>query len=153
MKQGVLVNKRVRLLLGKGASCYRPRKQGERKRRSVRGCFVGPDIAVLNLVVMTVGDKDLDGVTRDEDAKPRRLGPKYRWGLLVHRLKRLSSEIQCQQNDGSTDTGANLATRRSPSPRARRPLCRADDLARGHQRDKVHALLVRQLVCQHHRDI
>lgn len=41
MKQGVLTNGRVRLLLKKGMSCYRPRRSGERKRKSVRGCIVG----------------------------------------------------------------------------------------------------------------
>ncbi|WP_234031158.1 eS6 family ribosomal protein, partial [Alteriqipengyuania lutimaris] len=30
MKQGVLTNGRVRLLLSKGHSCYRPRRDGER---------------------------------------------------------------------------------------------------------------------------
>ncbi len=52
MKQGVLLPYRVRLLLSDGHSCYRPRRTGERKRKSVRGCIVGPDIAVLSLVVV-----------------------------------------------------------------------------------------------------
>ncbi|KAG8695722.1 40S ribosomal protein S6, partial [Ceratobasidium sp. 395] len=51
MKQGVLLPYRVRLLLSDGHSCYRPRRTGERKRKSVRGCIVGPDIAVLSLVI------------------------------------------------------------------------------------------------------
>ena len=33
MKQGVLVNHRVRLLLSDGHSCYRARRDGERKRK------------------------------------------------------------------------------------------------------------------------
>ena len=33
MKQGVLLPHRVRLLLSKGHSCYRPRRTGERKRK------------------------------------------------------------------------------------------------------------------------
>ena len=41
MKQGVLVKGRARLLLKKGHSCYRPKRTGERKRKSVRGCIVG----------------------------------------------------------------------------------------------------------------
>lgn len=49
MKQGVLVHGRVRLLLKDGQSCYRARKAGERKRKSVHGCFVGGDIAVVSL--------------------------------------------------------------------------------------------------------
>merc|ERR1719216_840387 len=51
MKQGILVNHRVRLLFRKGMSCYRERRSGCRKRKSVRGCVVGPDLAVLSLVV------------------------------------------------------------------------------------------------------
>lgn len=49
MKQGVLIKGRVSLLLSKGTSCYRPRRTGERKKKSVRGCIVGPDIRVLAL--------------------------------------------------------------------------------------------------------
>ncbi|PIO56788.1 ribosomal protein S6e, partial [Teladorsagia circumcincta] len=52
MKQGVLSNGRVRLLLSKGDSCYRPRKAGERKRKSVRGCIVDANLSVLSLVVV-----------------------------------------------------------------------------------------------------
>ena len=39
MKQGVLCNHRVKLLLRAGASCYRQRRSGERKRKSVRGAW------------------------------------------------------------------------------------------------------------------
>ncbi|TKC34668.1 hypothetical protein EI555_011640, partial [Monodon monoceros] len=51
MKQGVLTHGRVRLLLSKGHSCYRPRRTGERKRKSVRGCVVDANLSVLNLVI------------------------------------------------------------------------------------------------------
>ena len=74
MKQGVLTNTRVRLLLKDGASCYRARRSGERKRKSVRGCIVGADIAVLNLVIIKKGDSEIPDVTDKE--QPRRLGPK-----------------------------------------------------------------------------
>jgi len=74
MKQGVLTATRVRLLLDKGASCYRPRRTGERKRKSVRGCIVGPDISVLHLVIVKKGDEELPGLT--DKYIPRRLGPK-----------------------------------------------------------------------------
>merc|ERR1711871_423187 len=74
MKQGVLTNTRVRLLLSKGHSCYRPRRKGERKRKSVRGCEVGPDIAVLHLVVLKKGEKDIPGLT--DTNIDNRLGPK-----------------------------------------------------------------------------
>jgi small subunit ribosomal protein S6e len=74
MKQGVLQGKRVRLLLKKGHSCFRERRKGERKRKSVRGCIVGPDLAVVNLVVLKKGQAEIEGLT---DRKiPLRLGPK-----------------------------------------------------------------------------
>jgi small subunit ribosomal protein S6e len=74
MKQGVLVNKRVRLLLAAGHTNYRPRRTGERKRKSVRGCIISHDIAVLHLVVAKKGQGEIPGVT--DDPRPRRLGPK-----------------------------------------------------------------------------
>eukprot|EP00747_Dinoflagellata_sp_TGD_P125742 gnl/TRDRNA2_/TRDRNA2_174196_c0_seq3.p1 gnl/TRDRNA2_/TRDRNA2_174196_c0~~gnl/TRDRNA2_/TRDRNA2_174196_c0_seq3.p1 ORF type:complete len:235 (-),score=77.16 gnl/TRDRNA2_/TRDRNA2_174196_c0_seq3:59-763(-) len=74
MKQGILSNSRVRLLFRKGMSCYRERRSGCRKRKSVRGCIVGPDIAVMSLVVVKKGAEEIPGLT--DDNKPRRLGPK-----------------------------------------------------------------------------
>jgi small subunit ribosomal protein S6e len=74
MKQGILTTQRVRLLLSKGHSLYRPRKRGERKRKSVRGCVVSGELSVLNLVVVKKGDGEIPGLT--DIVKPRRLGPK-----------------------------------------------------------------------------
>ena len=74
MKQGVLANTRVRLLLSDGQSCYRTRRTGDRKRKSVRGCIVGADLSVLNLVVVKKGEQEIANLT--ENAVPRRLGPK-----------------------------------------------------------------------------
>merc|ERR1712066_778210 len=74
MKQGVLCNHRVRLLFKKGMSCFRERRAGCRKRKSVRGCIVGPDLATLSLVVLKKGAEEIEGLT--DDARPRRLGPK-----------------------------------------------------------------------------
>lgn len=55
MKQGVLTNARVRLLLSKGHSCYRARRAGERKRKSVRGCIVDANLSALSLTVVKKG--------------------------------------------------------------------------------------------------
>lgn len=55
MKQGVLTTGRVRLLLSKGHSCYRPRRSGERRRKSVRGCIVDSNLSVLSLVIVKKG--------------------------------------------------------------------------------------------------
>jgi len=74
MKQGVMSNRRVRLLMSEGHSCYKPRRTGERKRKSIRGCILGPDLAVVALTVVQKGDQDLPGLTDAE--RPRRLGPK-----------------------------------------------------------------------------
>merc|ERR1719270_560579 len=74
MKQGILVNNRVRLLFKKGMSCFRERRRGSRKRKSVRGCIVGPDLAVLSFVVVKKGAEEIAGLT--DEMKPRRLGPK-----------------------------------------------------------------------------
>ncbi len=74
MVQGVLVNTRVRILLTKGSAYYRPRRTGERKRKSVRGCVVGPDLSVIHLNLVKKGDKEIPGLT--DDVKPARLGPK-----------------------------------------------------------------------------
>lgn len=74
MKQGVLTNGRVRLLLGKGHSCYRQRRTGERKRKSVRGCIVDSNLAVLSLIIVKKGEGEIEGLT--DKQVPRRLGPK-----------------------------------------------------------------------------
>lgn len=57
-----------------GMSCYRSRKSGERKRKSVRGCIVSSEMSIVNLVVVKKGEQDIEGLTNDQ--KPRRLGPK-----------------------------------------------------------------------------
>ncbi|RKF71456.1 40S ribosomal protein S6-B [Golovinomyces cichoracearum] len=74
MKQGVMHPTRVRLLLSDGHSCYRPRRTGERKRKSVRGCIVGMDLSVLALSIVKQGDNELPGLT--DTVHPKRLGPK-----------------------------------------------------------------------------
>jgi len=76
MKQGVLTNQRVRLLMSPGDQCFRGygRRKGERRRKSVRGCIVSSDLAVLNLVIVKKGEQELPGLTDEE--KPRLRGPK-----------------------------------------------------------------------------
>ncbi|KAL8679496.1 MAG: hypothetical protein Q9224_004358 [Gallowayella concinna] len=74
MKQGIMHPTRVRLLLSDGHSCYRPRRTGERRRKSVRGCIVGMDLSVLALSIVKQGDEDLPGLT--DKVLPKRLGPK-----------------------------------------------------------------------------
>jgi ribosomal protein S6E (S10) len=61
--QGVLTNGRVRLLMSAGQQGFRGngRRKGERRRKSVRGCIVSPDLASLNLVIVKKGEQDLPG--------------------------------------------------------------------------------------------
>jgi small subunit ribosomal protein S6e len=74
MKQGVLSPARVRLLLSDGHSCYRPRRDGERKRKSVRGCITGSDLSVMALSISKQGEGEIPGLT--DVVHPKRLGPK-----------------------------------------------------------------------------
>lgn len=74
MKQGVLINGRVKILMRGRVSLYRPRRSGERKRKSCRGCIIGSDISVIALRILVKGDGEIEGLTDAE--RPRRLGPK-----------------------------------------------------------------------------
>ncbi|KAG5440438.1 hypothetical protein PCK2_000466 [Pneumocystis canis] len=88
MKQGVLLTSRVRLLLSKGHSCYKPLRDGERSRKSVRGCIVANDLSVLSLVIVKQGEKDIPGLT--DTTNPKRLGPKR--ASKIRRFFNLSKE-------------------------------------------------------------
>lgn len=65
MKQGVLTNTRVRLLLKDGHSCYRTRRDGERKRKSVRGCIVDSHLSVIALAIRKKGKSSVQCVSAD----------------------------------------------------------------------------------------
>jgi len=93
MKQGVLTNIRVRLLLAKGHSCYRPRRTGERKRKSVRGCIVDANLSALSLVIVKKGEQDIPGLT--DVQVPRRLGPKR--ASRIRKLFNLTKEDDVRQ--------------------------------------------------------
>lgn len=93
MKQGVLTNTRVRLLLKKGHSCYRPRRTGERKRKSVRGCIVDQNLSALALIILRKGEKDIPGLT--DTTVPRRLGPKR--ATNIRKLYNLTKEDDVRQ--------------------------------------------------------
>ncbi|KAJ6792482.1 40S ribosomal protein S6-like [Iris pallida] len=90
MKQGVLTPGRVRLLLHRGTPCFcgYGRRNGERRRKSVRGCIVSQDLSVLNLVIVKKGKNDLPGLTDIE--KPRMKGPNR--ASKIRKLFNLSKE-------------------------------------------------------------
>ena len=93
MKQGVLTQGRVRLLLGKGHSCYRQRRTGERKRKSVRGCIVDGNLSVLSMTIVKKGDAEIPGLT--DSTVPRRLGPKR--ASKIRKLFNLGKEDDVRQ--------------------------------------------------------
>jgi len=93
MKQGVLTNTRVRLLLAKGHSCYRVRRTGERKRKSVRGCIVDQNLSALALIVTKKGEGEIAGLT--DVNVPRRLGPKR--ASNIRKLFNLTKEDDVRQ--------------------------------------------------------
>lgn len=70
MLGGILVNTRVKLLLSKGMKGCRGygMKIGEKSRKSVRGCIVSPEIAVLNLTIVKEG-REISGLTSLEKTK------------------------------------------------------------------------------------
>ncbi|XP_032763671.1 40S ribosomal protein S6-like [Rattus rattus] len=90
MKQGALTHGRVCLLLSKGHSCYRPRRTGERKCKSVHRCIVDANLSVLNLVIVKKKkrEKDIPGLT--DTTVPHRLGPKR--ASRIRKLFNLSKE-------------------------------------------------------------
>ncbi|XP_059076265.1 small ribosomal subunit protein eS6-like [Cryptomeria japonica] len=98
MKQGDLTPGRVRLLMHRGevpdtsflypCFCGYGRRDGERRRKSVRGCIVSPDLSVLNLVIVKKGENGLPGLTDTE--KPRMRGPKR--ASKIRKLFNLSKE-------------------------------------------------------------
>ena len=61
MRQGIFAKGRVRIFMRKGQKGYRPRRTGEQKKKSIRGCIVGPDIRVLALAVVKKGDTEIEG--------------------------------------------------------------------------------------------
>uniref|UniRef100_A0A0W0F8I2 40S ribosomal protein S6 n=1 Tax=Moniliophthora roreri TaxID=221103 RepID=A0A0W0F8I2_MONRR len=68
-----------------------PMKQGvllPHRRKSVRGCIVGPDIAVLSLVIVKQGENEIPGLT--DTVLPKRLGPKR--ATKIRRFFNLSKE-------------------------------------------------------------
>jgi small subunit ribosomal protein S6e len=117
MKQGVLVPGRVRLLLSKGHSCYRPRRTGERKRKSVRGCIVGSDLSALSLVIVKQGEADIPGLT--DVSIPKRLGPKR--ASKIRKMFNLSKE---------DDVRKYVIRRELPAKEGKKPRTKAPKIQR-----------------------
>jgi len=80
MKQGILINHRTRILYKAHGTGFNPKRDGHRKRKSVRGCICNSDLAAIFLRVVKKGEKEIDGVTNVD--RPNRLGPKRRGNII-----------------------------------------------------------------------
>ena len=86
MKNGILAQGKKKVLLTKGCSLFRFRKgyhkTGIRVRRLVRGCIISNDIKNVHLKIIKKGAKPIAGLTEEQDAQPKRLGPKRATRIL-----------------------------------------------------------------------
>lgn len=116
MMQGILKNGRVRLLFKDGMKCYRERRSGMRKRKSVRGCIVGHDIKMLNLIVAKKGDAEIPGLTEGEAV--RRLGPKR--ASKIRKMFDLSKEDKVQDFVNKREAKVNGDKKNMKAPKIQR---------------------------------
>jgi len=85
--QGVMLNHRVRLLLDGSTGQYTPKRDGCRKKKSVRGCIIGSDMSCINVAIVKRGPADLPKLTDPSAKRPNVHGPKRAnnirkaWGL------------------------------------------------------------------------
>jgi len=118
MMQGVLKNGRVRLLFKDGMKCYRERRAGMRKRKSVRGCIVGHDIKMLCVTIAQKGEAEIPGLT--DGTSVRRLGPKR-----ASRIRKMfdltkDDDVRKYVNHRVVKEGENAKTSNSKAPKIQR---------------------------------
>ena len=138
MKQGVLTNQRVFLLMSQGTSGFRGngRRKGERRRKACRGCIVSQDIAVLNLLIVKQGDAEVPGLTDTEVARLR--GPKR--ASKIRKLFALTKEDDVRQyvNTYRREFESATGKKKSKAPKIQR-LITADRLRRKKTEKNEHA--------------
>jgi len=116
MHQGILTTQRVRILMREGMHGYRPRRVGERKRKSVRGCIVSQALSVLDLIIVKKGEQDIAGLT--DTSKDRRLGPKR------------ASKIRKMFNLSKKDDVRTYVVRRAIVKEGKKPISKAPKIQR-----------------------
>eukprot|EP00923_Selenidium_pygospionis_P036192 GHVN01063507.1.p1 GENE.GHVN01063507.1~~GHVN01063507.1.p1 ORF type:complete len:157 (-),score=17.44 GHVN01063507.1:108-578(-) len=90
--------------------CFRPRRKGQMRRKSVRGCIVSGALSVLNLTVYKPGERPIPGLT--DGTKPNRMGPKRagrirkKFGLRKENDLRPFVARRTIEKDGKTKTKA-----------------------------------------------
>jgi len=110
MLQGVLLNHRTRLLLDGRTGHYTPKRDGARKRKSVRGCIVGADLSSINLIIVKRGPADIPNLTDKASDRPSTRGPKRAsnirkvWGLTKEEdVRRYVVRRKIPGKDGKKD--------------------------------------------------
>jgi small subunit ribosomal protein S6e len=66
MRKDILGTKRIRALVSRGPG-FRPKHEGERRRKSIRGNQISEDIAQINLKVTKYGEKSLAAALGKEE--------------------------------------------------------------------------------------
>ena len=66
MKKDVEGPRRIRSLLS-GGSGFKPRRAGQRKRKTVRGNTISDDIVQISAVVAQKGNKDIEELLKEEE--------------------------------------------------------------------------------------
>jgi len=103
MKQGILFNGRRRILFKRRGTLYKPRRTGERKRKSVRGCICGPDLAVIALSVVKRGEQDIAGLT--DKSQDNRLAKKRRNNIRAYFNLEKSDDVRRYVNHRTITKG------------------------------------------------
>jgi small subunit ribosomal protein S6e len=156
MVQGVAQNKRVRLLLADGAKYYRCRREGERKRKSVRGCIVDANLSVLNVAIIKKGEAEIPGLT--DVSKPRRLGPKR--ASKIRKLFNLTKDDDVRKyviprvikKEGKKNRVRAPKIQRLVTPeRLRRKRVEQLSLKKRHEKNKEEASAYAKLLAQRHQ--
>merc|ERR1711957_464424 len=111
MKQGVLTQDRVKLMMSKGVQGCRGygMRKGERYRKSVRGCIISRHISVLHLVIVKKGPAEIPGLT--DESIPRRLGPKRASKIRKRDTLRFKKTRQAKAKSEAADYQKLLAQR------------------------------------------
>uniref|UniRef100_A0A2K6S6B3 40S ribosomal protein S6 n=1 Tax=Saimiri boliviensis boliviensis TaxID=39432 RepID=A0A2K6S6B3_SAIBB len=131
IKRGVLTHGRVRLLLSKGHSCYRPRRTGERKRKSVRGCIVDANLTSRICKLFNLSKKGdvrqyvVKKPLNKEGKKPRTKAPKIQRLLpprvLQHKRRRIALKKQrTKKNKEEAAEYAKLLAKRMKEAKEKR---------------------------------
>ena len=146
MMLGVATSNRVRLLLDGSLGCYIPLRDGQRRKKTVRGCVVSMDLAVLNVVIVKKGDSEIEGLT--DTMVPLRKGPKR--ASHIRKLFNLTKDDDVRKyvvrrTVERKNAKEGKSTTRSKAPKIQRLVT---DLRRAHKRQRNARFLAQRVKTQ-----